>query len=155
MLPFRDESWTAGPADVVVVQASALTGKFSSIGRSSIDGNPDNARITSEKEITMPFVTLATAAADLPLLVYNAVSPNGDGLNEFLRIENIENFPQNKFSLFNRWGDKVFEIENYDNGDRVFHGRSSDYGELVSGTYFYVLDLPGRESLRGFISVKN
>ena len=123
--------------------------------RALTDRNTDNARITSAEMVTMPFVALATEAADRPIIVYNAVSPNGDGLNDFLRIGNIENFPQNKFSLFNRWGDKVFEVENYDNIDRVFRGRSSEYTELVSGTYFYVLDLPGVESLRGFIAVKN
>lgn len=155
VLPFRDESWESDPDHVVVVQAPALTEKFSSIGRFSVEGEPDNALVTSAKKVTMPFVALATEVSDVPLIVYNAVSPNGDGLNDFLRIENIENFPRNKFSLFNRWGDKVFEVENYDNIDRVFRGRSSEYTELVSGTYFYVLDLPGVESLRGFIAVKN
>jgi gliding motility-associated-like protein len=154
VLPFRDESWTSNPADVVVAQASSPTEKFTSIGRSAIEGGPYSARITSQKDITMPFVALATEAEDLPLVVHNAVSPNGDDRNEYVIIENIENFPQNKFSVFNRWGDKVFEIENYDNVEHVFRGRSSDHGELVSGTYFYVLDLPGRESLRGFLAVK-
>lgn len=39
----------------------------------------------------------------------------------------------------------------------VFRGRSNLNGdsELVSGSYFYVLELPGRESLKGFIAVKN
>lgn len=155
VLPFRDESFASDPDQVVVVQAPALTEKFRSIGRASSKGDPANARITSAESVTMPFVSLATEALDMPIIVYNAVSPNGDGLNDFLRIGNIENFPRNKFTLFNRWGDKVFEVENYDNIERVFRGRSSEYGELVSGTYFYVLDLPGTESLRGFISVKN
>jgi gliding motility-associated-like protein len=155
VLPFRNESWATNPDNIVVVQAPAPTGKFSSIGRALTDRNTDNARITSAEMVTMPFVALATEAADRPIIVYNAVSPNGDGLNDFLRIGNIENFPQNKFSLFNRWGDKVFEVEDYDNVERVFRGRSENYGELVSGTYFYILDLPGAESLRGFISVKN
>jgi gliding motility-associated-like protein len=154
VLPFRDESWTSNPAWIVVAEASSPTEKFTSLGRSSMEGGPDNARVTSQKNITMPFVALATEADDLPLIVHNAVSPNGDDRNEYMIIENIENFPQNKFSVFNRWGDKVFEIDNYDNGDHVFRGRSNNHGELASGTYFYVLDVPGRQSLRGFISVK-
>jgi gliding motility-associated-like protein len=102
----------------------------------------------------MPFVALATARAEVT--VYNAVSPNGDRSNDYLRIENIENYFPNKFSLFNRWGDKMFEIENYDNDERAFRERSNLYGdrELETGTYFYVLVLPEGESLRGYIAVK-
>ena len=85
------------------------------------------------------------------------MSPNADGLNDQLRIENIENYPGNKLTVFNRWGDKVFEVEDYDNAENVFKGRSNINGstELVTGSYFYVLDIPGRESIRGFIAVKN
>jgi hypothetical protein len=90
-------------------------------------------------------------------VVYNAVSANGDGLNDYLRIDNIENYPDNRFKVFNRWGDRIFEVENYDNHERAFKGRANINGdaELVSGTYFYVLEIPGTESLRGFIAVKN
>ncbi len=157
VLPLRDESWAADPENIVVVQSESPTMEFTSIGKSFLEGDPGNGRIKSQFSVSMPFVALATAAGEKELVVYNAVSRNGDGLNEFLRIENIESFPVNKFSLFNRWGDKMFEIENYNNAENVFDGRANFNGlsELVSGTYFYVLEIPGRESLRGFISVKN
>lgn len=157
VLPLRDESWAANPEQIVVVQSESPTQEFTSIGKSSFTGDPDNARVKSQLNISMPFVALATVAQENELVVYNAVSNNGDHLNEFLRIENIENFPVNRFSVFNRWGDKIFEVENYDNAGNVFDGYSNISGksELVSGTYFYVLEIPGRESLRGFISVKN
>jgi hypothetical protein len=72
-------------------------------------------------------------------------------------IENIQNFPGNKLTVFNRWGDKVFEIRDFDNGQRAFKGKSNIHGQndLVSGNYFYILELPKGPSLRGFISVKN
>lgn len=157
VLPLRDESWVADPQEIVVVQSESLSEEFTSIGKSSLTGGPENARVRSQLSVSMPFVALATAAQENDLVVYNAVSNNGDGLNEFLRIENIENFPVNKLSVFNRWGDKIFEIENYDNAENVFDGHSNISGktELVSGTYFYVLEIPGRESLRGFISIRN
>lgn len=157
VLPLRDESWLADPDRVVVVQASALTENFTSLGRSLVKGDISNGTVTSDLQVTMPFVALATTAPETELVVYNAVSPNGDILNAFVRIENIENYPDNKFSVYNRWGDKVFEIANYDNRDHVFRGRSNlqSQDELVTGTYFYVLELPEREPLRGFIAVKN
>lgn len=154
VLPLRRESWISDPSKVVVVQSATPSENFSSIGQSRLDGDGEERRVTSAARVSMPFVALATAGAEL--VVYNAVSPNGDQRNDYLRIENIENYMPNKFSLFNRWGDKVFEIENYNNEDRRFTGSSNLHGnrELTSGTYFYVLDLPAGESLRGFIVLK-
>ncbi|HET9052730.1 MAG TPA: FG-GAP-like repeat-containing protein, partial [Cyclobacteriaceae bacterium] len=44
------------------------------------------------------------------LTVYNAVSPNSDDdLNSYLRIEGLQN-SKNKVTIFNRWGDRVFDI---------------------------------------------
>lgn len=157
VLPLRDEWWLADARNLVVVQTSSLTEKFTSIGRSFLEGDLSNGRVASAQEVTMPFIALATTAEESNLVVYNVVSPNGDDLNAFVRIKNIENFPANKFSVYNRWGDKVFEIQNYDNGENVFRGLSNvnGQGELITGTYFYVLELPETEPLRGFISVKN
>ena len=157
ILPLRDESWISDPGRIVVVQSPSPTQNFVSIGGWYVEGEVVSGRVASKGEVSMPFVALATAAVEKKLIVYNAVSPNGDDLNDYLRIENIENYPANRFSLYNRWGDKVFETANYDNGERAFKGRGNIHGdsELVSGTYFYVLDLPEGESLRGFVAVKN
>ncbi len=84
--------------------------------------------------------------------------PRLDGMNEFLRILNIENFPENTFTVFTRWGDKIFEIKNYDNKERVFRGKSNMNGEkdLVNGTYFYVIETKDQtQKLNGFLSLKN
>lgn len=155
VLPLQNASWAASEDDIVVVQSETMTAGFTSIGR--LDNKDlSQGRIGSAFAVTKPFVALASAAND-ELTVYNAVSNNGDGLNEFLRIENIEHYWPNKFSVFNRWGDKVFEVVNYDNNARAFRGRTNISGDeaLPSGTYFYVLEIPGRESLRGYISVRN
>lgn len=78
--------------------------------------------------------------------IYNAVSPNGDGLNEFLKIEYIEILERtknNKVTILNRWGDKVFETSNYDNNTRAFKGLNNGGVELPSGTYFYKIEFMG------------
>lgn len=56
----------------------------------------------------------------------------------WVRIENIENYPGNEFTVFNRWGDKVFEMENHDNDRNVFTGVANvrRESELVTGTTF-------------------
>lgn len=157
VLPLRDESWFDNEDQIVVVESASAHEDFTSIGRSSLEGARLSGSVTSEFNVSKPFVTLASAAKESELVIYNAVSPNGDGLNDYLRIENIENYPGNKLTVFNRWGDKVFEVQDYDNAEKAFNGRSNINGstELVTGSYFYVLDIPGRESIRGFVAVKN
>jgi gliding motility-associated-like protein len=157
VLPVRDESLPEDPQTIVVAQASSATEGFTSIGQSFFEGEVSNGRVASGKKLTMPFVALATVADDAFLVVHNAVSPNGDQLNDVLTIANIELYPDNKVMLFSRWGDKIFEMENYDNRERVFGGRSNLHGEkqVVSGNYFYVIEIPGMPTLRGFITLRN
>lgn len=90
--------------------------------------------------------------------VYNAVSPNGDGKNEFLTIEYIDILPEtqsNKVSIYNRWGDEVFSTTDYNNNDRVFKGDNKNGKKLSSGTYFYKIIFPnGKKPLTGFLELK-
>lgn len=74
------------------------------------------------------------------IIVHQAVSPNGDGISDFLLIEGIEKYTQNKIIIIDLNGVKVFETSNYDNISHVFSGRSSFTGRLQRpGTYFYQL----------------
>ncbi len=80
--------------------------------------------------------------------VYNAVSPNGDGVNDYFKINTgsssscTENM---QVEVYNRWGVKVFETNNYgeygDLFDGFSRGRLNVNGDeqLPSGTYFYIL----------------
>jgi gliding motility-associated-like protein len=89
--------------------------------------------------------------------VYNAISADGDERNAIMRISNITSFTNNKVSVFNRWGDKVFEVKGYDNDQKAFRGDSNMGGtkELPAGTYFYVIDLgDGSPLVNGYISLK-
>ncbi|MGC4041405.1 MAG: Ig-like domain-containing protein [Flavobacterium sp.] len=81
------------------------------------------------------------------LVVHNAFTPNGDGINENFVIDNITNpcYEENTVEIYNRWGVLVFEVQNYNNNDHVFKGYSEGRvtikkaSALPSGTYFYVL----------------
>ncbi|MFD2563888.1 BspA family leucine-rich repeat surface protein [Aquimarina rubra] len=89
-------------------------------------------------------------------------SPDGDGINEFWEIDGIEDYPQNTVSIYNRWGDMVFEISGYNNTSRVFRGDANRLtnlggGELPEGTYFFTINVPGSNSLKklkGFLVLK-
>jgi gliding motility-associated-like protein len=81
--------------------------------------------------------------------VFNAVTPNNDGNNDYFYIKGLECFTDNSVEIFNRWGIKVFEIENYDNNLRVFKGYSegrvtiNQSDALPNGTYYYILNYKG------------
>jgi gliding motility-associated-like protein len=89
--------------------------------------------------------------------IFNGLTPDGDGLNDFMIIKYVdvvENAAQNKVIIYNRWGDVVFDIDNYDNLSRVFAGETNSGKELPTGTYFYKIDFSNGKSITGFISLK-
>ncbi|EKF53881.1 hypothetical protein I215_15310 [Galbibacter marinus] len=88
------------------------------------------------------------------LIVYNGLSPNGDGRNDFFYIKGIELFPDNTVEIYNRWGVKVYETKGYDNNASRFDGYSRgratfNNNELLPvGTYFYIIKYKEGNSIR-------
>ncbi len=78
------------------------------------------------------------------LTIYNYITPNSDGLNDVLKVECVENYPNNSMEIFNRWGNQVYYSENYNNLTNVFKGFSDGRATikrsdlLPTGTYFYI-----------------
>lgn len=74
--------------------------------------------------------------------VAEAITPNGDGVNDTWVIYNIENHPNHAIRVFNRWGDEVFSARNYQNNwDGHYVNKSN---ALPSGSsYYYQIDLDG------------
>jgi gliding motility-associated-like protein len=70
-------------------------------------------------------------------------SPNGDGRNDLFVINGLEEFPGSSVQIFNRWGQVVFESNNYQN--------NWDGKDAVDGTYFYVLKLSSGQDLTGTV----
>ena len=83
--------------------------------------------------------------AEDDLEVFNAVTPNGNGDNDTFIIRNIQSFPENTVTIFNRWGVVVYEVSSYGQEGNFFKGVSEGRStinkneELPSGVYFYVL----------------
>lgn len=112
--------------------------------------NPDQKTVTTASRVNNYGVfTLGRVKSALPegdIVVYNGISPNDDGLNDYFIIEGINKYPKNKVSIYNRWGVKVFETTNYNSNGNVFNGYSDAKGTisrdngLPSGTYFYVIE---------------
>ena len=87
-------------------------------------------------------------------------SPDGDGNNDGWIINGIEEYSQNKVSIFNRWGNLVFEINGYDNNTRIWNGDAKNglvigQQSVPDGTYYYVIDLgDGSKPLSGYVIIK-
>lgn len=81
------------------------------------------------------------------LVIYNAVTPNSDGSNDYFIIDRDNTCASNvHVQIFNRWGVKIFETSDYDTVGNVFDGFSDgrltieNQKQLPTGTYYYILD---------------
>jgi gliding motility-associated-like protein len=93
------------------------------------------------------------------VVVHQGVSPNGDGSNDFLSIEGIAAYPNNRVSIMNANGALVFEARDYGkDGSSLFNGHSNKTGAMLKpGTYFYQIEYKvGKENKRktGYIVLK-
>ncbi len=103
-------------------------------------------------EIRINEVSINLDSLDVP----NGITPNGDGMNDELVFDILDQFPtqyqDNQMTIFNRWGDIVFEARPYLNNWR---GTNELGQELPSGTYYYILrlDIPNGVIIRGDITI--
>jgi gliding motility-associated-like protein len=91
--------------------------------------------------------------------VYQGVSPNGDGKNDYWRIDKIEEYPGNTVRIFDRFNNLVYETHGYSNETNNWTGQSNHgiaRGILPEDTYFYWVDLGGgKGTYSGFVVLKN
>jgi len=74
------------------------------------------------------------------IIVYDGMSPNGDGINDYLVIT-TENVVSLKIRVFNRWGNVVYEKDQYEN---EWDGTSNigllSGQKVPEGTYFVIVE---------------
>ncbi|WP_164714321.1 Calx-beta domain-containing protein [Chitinophaga rhizosphaerae] len=100
---------------------------------------------------------------DMEIRVHKGLSPNGDGKNDALVIENVEKYVRNEIVIVNRWGGTIFQTTNYHNQNNAFKGIANRGGgngsRLPDGSYFYVLqvwDADGKMTrFTGYIVLKS
>lgn len=71
-------------------------------------------------------------------------SPNNDGINDFLIIEGIEDFPGCELTVFSEWGNIVYQMTNYQNdwNGTANLGILKTEKVLPEAKYYYVLEMP-------------
>lgn len=116
------------------------------------DGKTDTPTSGCDPQAANCSGTPGTVIGTLPggdLEFANAMSPNGDGKNEYFVIKGLEKYPPAALYVFNRWGSMVYQSKEYKN-DWSARG-------LSEGTYYYKLELklPGGIKLyKGWIVIK-
>jgi len=65
------------------------------------------------------------------------ITPDGNGTNDEFIIFCVGDYPDNHLEIYNRWGQLVFEADNYDN---TWEGTAQDGQALPEGPYYYVLE---------------
>ncbi len=102
--------------------------------------------------------TLVIVVGDLPLRPYEGFTPNGDGNNDYWRIDGIDFYTNNKVRVFDRYNNLVFEMFGYNNENKIWRGEANhgmNSGGLPEETYFYNIDLgDGSAPVSGFIVLK-
>ncbi len=117
-------------------------------GQEVVDVSDDplnNTNIDIDGDGDFEDVTITSIGFDEVVTIYTGFSPNGDGVNDVLVINGIEQL-ENKLEIFNRWGIIVYEAEGYGRDGNFFegisNGRTTIKGgdQLPVGTYYYVLE---------------
>ena len=105
------------------------------------------------------------------VVIYNAISLNDNGMNDYMVIENAEYFPDNSLEVYNRDGHLLYSQTQYGIGDNLFKGianvsgiygstLSGDGPRLPTGSYLYVFKYfnPYEQqeyTLKGFLTINS
>lgn len=108
--------------------------------------------------VTVTDSNLCTASASILLDQPGTIemptgfTPNSDGKNDNFIIHGIEGYENNVLTIFNRWGNIVYQKENYNN---QWNGYNNKGSELPDGTYFAILEIKTNDIiLKGYVEMK-
>lgn len=137
--------WKIGNLDAGAAASLAIRVKVVEPGLIS-----NTATVTATEQDNVPQNNTSSHQLQvLALHIPNAITPNGDGVNDVFVITGLEQYPENELTILNRWGNHVFEQKGY---TQNWSGKG-----LNAGTYFYLLrvkDGSGRwQDFKGYITL--
>ncbi len=105
--------------------------------------------VTDANGCTLELTILLDQPDDLAMPT--GFTPNGDGQNDAFVVHGIESWPNNRITVFNRWGNVVYDHLNYSNDWR---GENQQGQGLPNGTYFVVLRLSAELTLQNYVDLR-
>jgi len=127
------QTWDMGNGETFEAGKDVVYYTYPESGQYTIRYVSSNGSCTQVDSIT---VTIFNQVNSLP----NVVTPNDDGKNDLFVVP----FTNHRIAVYNRWGRKIFERDNYQN----------DWGgEVEPGVYYYVLTSPDDVKCKGWVKV--
>jgi gliding motility-associated-like protein/uncharacterized repeat protein (TIGR01451 family) len=153
--------------DTVTYLSNSATGSARSVAGgnnvsdiSNNGNNPDSNDngVWNEPEDNVPTVLILpglTTPVTHTLFIPEGFSPDGDGINDVFEIKGLPTDGVNSITIYNRWGNRVYYHENYNNSWQGYPNIAGTFGKdkLPQGTYYYVLEMKGSagKAITGFI----
>lgn len=126
-----DATWTSTTYDLSCSDCIETT--FTAIESGTIEATSTDTN--GCMYTTVYSITVENDGNEGPVSGPNMITPNGDNVNDALIFEGLENFANNTLVVFNRWGEIVYNSDNYQNDwNAIFNG-----DPLPDGAYYYVL----------------
>ena len=139
-------TWNTGEKTVSIVVTPTIQTTY------AVEGLGENGCIN-----TATFAQIVVCNAIVPdVIVFSGFTPNGDGVNDFWKIDNIREYPKNHVTLFNRWGQKIYDVKGYDNVTNYWPN-AEEVSTLLATTYYYIIDLngDGKKLKKGWVELIN
>ncbi len=90
--------------------------------------------------------TTKTITVEVPsnIVIPNVFTPNDDKVNDlfFLKASSLAEI---SMSIYDRWGNKVYELLNATNGNVAWDGKNQAGNDCAEGTYYYILKATGKD----------
>lgn len=93
----------------------------------------------------------------IPIVVPQLITPNNDGKNDVWLIQNIEQYPEIKVWVYNRWGNLVYQSQPYLNDWNGYYTEGANVnGPLPASTYFYLIDTMknSQDPIKGYLEIQ-
>uniref|UniRef100_UPI001A95A387 gliding motility-associated C-terminal domain-containing protein n=1 Tax=Desertivirga arenae TaxID=2810309 RepID=UPI001A95A387 len=152
--------------DVLVLKAAGGT-QYQWSNAPGILSGDNSANLTIRPDATTTYRVLVTNASGcseskeitievtedyVMLKGSNLISPNGDGVNDVFKIDNVDMYPNNTVKIFDRAGRLLYAKKGYSK-EGEWNGMLNG-APLAEDTYYYVVDFgPNKPKIQGYITI--
>lgn len=144
-LPPYNVYWSDGFDETITVAPFQSTNTFSALA-GNVPYNDTTYYVEVFDVCGNQTLTSIYIENNCPVCAPNIITPNGDLVNDFFVIRNIEQYPEAVVTIYNRWGNVIMETNNYKND---WSG-----GDVVEGVYFYQVTMLGEFDIHGFFHIE-
>lgn len=152
----RYDANLVGLYDIVPPQQSSTPGTITD--RTSAFGAYMNTRLNIGKLQTTEYFTKSVIKKQIdentPVNIPDAISPNGDGLNDTYIIAKRQPTDKVRFEVFSRNQVRVYQSLDYDNSFDGIGNQGGFMGDVLpDGIYYYLISVNGAKGIPGYLVI--